>query len=345
MNHIMMSTTIVAAVLGTLTACNGDSSTASNAANAQSSAVARRVVKSQEVAFPCEWVPAADVEQILGEFPRAPRRGFSAKTPRPDGEGAACLYPVKTPSGEVEEVAVQVDLYGAAEFESAMGMLGTMFSAELNPGQPESKAPEKRTDGWDYVSALPGVAVWRIGHVAIQIGDENLHVAHEKLDRIALAYRERIADLPFAMPGANPNSIVDALDPCALLTRADAEAVLGKLVVEPYRSAENSAIAEGDGPSCSYYAEGHRALIVTPTWSDGAMMFDMAGGIGGLVRSGVGGADDADLLDGPWDKATGGTSGSLYFLKGDKLLEMIYRTSSTDIDGAAKLARAAVGRL
>ncbi len=38
-------------------------------------------------------------------------------------------------------------------------------------------------------------------------------------------------------------------------------------------------------------------------------------------------------------------TGLLYFLKGDRMLELGYRTSSTDATGAVRLARAAVGRL
>ena len=130
-----------------------------------------------------------------------------------------------------------------------------------------------------------------------------------------------------------------------MLTRAEAEAVLGRLLVEPYRSVENGAIATANGPSCSFYTAGHRALILTPTYVDGKMMFDMAGGIGGLIRSATGGADEGDLLDGPWDQATRGSSGSLYFLKGDKMLEIRYQTSLADAEGAATLARTAIGRL
>jgi hypothetical protein len=66
-------------------------------------------------------------------------------------------------------------------------------------------------------------------------------------------------------------------------------------------------------------------------------MFEMAGGVGG--------ADDGDALDGPWDQATAGTTGALYFLKGDRMLEIVYKTSSTDVRGVAKLAASAIGRL
>ena len=55
---------------------------------------------------------------------------------------------------------------------------------------------------------------------------------------------------------------------------------------------------------------------------------------------------EADTLDdGPWDAASAATDGTLLLLKGDALLELRYRTSSTDLAGAVKLGRLAVPRL
>ncbi len=54
----------------------------------------------------------------------------------------------------------------------------------------------------------------------------------------------------------------------------------------------------------------------------------------------------ADTLEGPWEEAAAnGTTGQLYFLKNDRMLEIGYLTSSTDRAGAVRLARAAVGKL
>lgn len=338
---------LVAAVtaLAMLSACGGADKSASPEAPAAQKKVQRPAIQTQQLMNPCEWLPQAQVEQVIGNLVRAPRRGLSAESPRPDEEGNACVYPVAAAEGEVKEIALQVDLYGASAFESAMGMMGNLFAQELNDGHGETPAAEKRTDGWDYVGALPDQGVWRVGHVAVLIGSEAFSVPQETLGRLAVAVRDRLSDLPFAIPGSDPNAPGSPPDPCALLTRAEAEAVLGKLIVEPYRSAESGAIAEAEGPSCSFYSAGHRVLVITPTWSDGETMFGMAGGIGGLIRSKTGGADEGDILDGPWDQATAGTTGALYFLKGDRMLEVVYKTAATDAEGAAKLAAAAVGRL
>jgi hypothetical protein len=48
---------------------------------------------------------------------------------------------------------------------------------------------------------------------------------------------------------------------------------------------------------------------------------------------------------GSWDRRANGVGGTLYYLKGDKMLELKYRTSSTDEKGANRLANAAFSRL
>ncbi len=306
--------------------------------------VTRPAIETQEIAHPCEWLLLAEVEEVIGKLPRAPHRGYGGETPRPDAEGNACLYPVAGSGGAEAEIAMRVDLFGAAEYESGMGMVGGMFARDLK-GPGAEPTPAKRTDGWDFVDEMPGVAVWRVGHVAIQFSDSQMIVPFEKKQRLAEIIRDRLRDLPFAAPGDDATATASEPDPCELLTRAEAEAVLGKLLVEPYRFVENGAIAAAEGASCSFYTGGHRVLILTPTYLDGKMMFEMAGGIGGLIRSATGGANEGDLLDGPWDEATRGASGSLFFLKGDKMLEIRYQTSLADAEEAAILARAAIGRL
>jgi hypothetical protein len=125
--------------------------------------------------------------------------------------------------------------------------------------------------------------------------------------------------------------------------------VLGKLVGPPYRADEGTPLAMAKGRSCAYFTAGHHALVVTPTWEYGGTAYEATRGIGGLLER-VAPAlhmDGADTLDtGPWDEAAGDpATGQLYFLKGDRMVEIGYTVSSTDFDGAVRLARIAVGRL
>jgi hypothetical protein len=84
-----------------------------------------------------------------------------------------------------------------------------------------------------------------------------------------------------------------------------------------------------------------------PTWSQGQMTFKMAAGVGGVVAnaSGVDAGMAADTLEGPWDDVMQDMHGILRFLKGDRMLDVMWVTSSTDRAGALRLAAAAVGRL
>jgi len=164
---------------------------------------------------------------------------------------------------------------------------------------------------------------------------------------MAARVRDRIPDRPFAHPAADLSGATPPRpDPCSVLTRAEAEAVLGKLAVPPFRAREGSPLADPAGTSCAYFTPGHRVLLLTPEWTYGKMTMNaerMGGGIVGQVASIPGVA--ADTLEGPWDEAAVGLSGELILLKGSRSLSIGYLMSSTDAAGAIKLAAPALRRL
>jgi hypothetical protein len=152
------------------------------------------------------------------------------------------------------------------------------------------------------------------------------------------------------LEGGEPEPLPSGPDPCGLLTRAEAEAVLGTLVVEPYRSNGSTPLADPHGTACTYFAARHHTLVLKPHWDNGETTFGMARSVGGAVASVLppAGTDGeaADTLEGPWDEAAAnGTTGELYFLKGDRMLALDYLASSTNAVGALRLAHLAVGRL
>jgi hypothetical protein len=169
-------------------------------------------------------------------------------------------------------------------------------------------------------------------------------VSREQTVAIANRIREAIPDLPF--PATRPSNAVGP-DPCILLSVKEVETVLGKLVVPPYRSDEETPLAMEQGKSCSYFTAGHHALVLTPTWEFGGTEFEAIRAVGGLVSRVAPElkSDAVDTLEG-WDEAgTDPTTGQLYFLNGERLLQIGYLVSSTDVNGAARLARIATGRL
>ena len=85
-------------------------------------------------------------------------------------------------------------------------------------------------------------------------------------------------------------------------------------------------------------------FAVSPTWSGGADSFKIEKGIGGLVGL-VMPKEGITVMKGPWDAAQVSMTGALVFLKGDKLLEVHYRTSRATRGDAIKLAAAAMQRL
>jgi hypothetical protein len=319
---------------------------------------------TQPVPHPCEWLPTAEVEEILGPLAGPPSRVYSASDDEPDRRGTACLYPVAGRHGDIR-VLLEVDLEGAIPELSGIGtgvrqalrggteagidaadaeLFGAVLGA-LTRAPTDESGVSSRPDAWDSSGGLPGLSIWRIGHVAVKIAGDTVLLPGDRLERLALRLRDSLVDdRPFAATEHDERPWPRQPDPCSLLTRAEAEAVLGPLVVPPYRSSGESAQASATGLSCSYLARHHRALVLTPEFSDGALMFSPIASFGGHLRSSVGGADHGDLLDGPWEQATEG-GGTLYFLDGDRLLKLSYLTSSTDLAGAGRLAAHAVPRL
>jgi hypothetical protein len=275
-------------------------------------------------------------------------------------------------------VLVQVDLSGGILAEKAGAAMAEHFSALLDPSPPadqgpSSAGPPSQPAGWDHVGSLFGPGdgfTGRVGHVTISVtqatsisqpGTGVLNIPPEKWQALAARVRDGIPDLPFAPP---PDPEFDSLaravglpqeaapsgpDPCSVLTRAEAEAVLGKLLVAPYRSQDGSPYVDGSGTSCAYFTAGHHVLLVTPQWSGGRTTFSMARGVTGLIGTVVAkygrDAETADTLEGPWDEAVQEFGGKLAFVQGDRLLQLGYLTSSTDAAGAVRVARAALGRL
>ncbi|MEP7065815.1 MAG: hypothetical protein ABI889_07265 [Gemmatimonadota bacterium] len=335
---------IFALTLG-IVACKGGDKGSGKAASAEKKSSAKSSASAPKVQTnkaPCDWISRADAEKALGEpLVADPVRVRSAENPVPQPDGDGCLYLVKSPSAISEgKVAVEVVVDEAGAMQ--MGFSGVPDIEKVFKSK-ESHGDSVVDGRWDFESGLPGgVAMLRKGRIALQV------FAFGKSDEgkaLAGAILDGIPDLPFANDPADPNAASEEPDPCSLITRAEAEAVLGPLTTAPYRSRENSAIAHGNGSSCSYYTGKHRALVVNPSYDGGEMKYKMMAGVGNMVSGVLGGAKAPDTLDGPWDQISTGTTGALTFLKGDKLVEIQYKSSTADYDKAVKLARVAAGRL
>ncbi|PYP80382.1 MAG: hypothetical protein DMD35_04555 [Gemmatimonadetes bacterium] len=313
----------------------------------------------------CGWIPAAEVEALVGPL---------AEPPRPEMGG--CMYTLQVPAELAAKRAkiaefqkrigstlpndqkpyafvLQVDLgvkTGERAERLAMGKMASWLEdarpdstrpAQQSPTQPASGGTQ--SSGWDAVRFNGG----RLGSIDVTAIPETseLRVPSEKLRELTARVRDRIPDLPF--PSRDNVYQQTEADPCTLLTGEEAESVLGKLVVAPYRSASDGPLALSNGRSCAYFTARHHALIVRPYWSDGK--FDLAAtrGVGGLMSRVVSDseAQSADTIEGPWDETAISVDGRLVLRKGDRAVEIEYETSSTDKAGALRLGKIMVERL
>ncbi len=317
---------------------------------------------------PCKWISVPDVEAVVGKLVEPPTKAdgcryvmtipedIAARRQEHVQRLAAFKAKFKTEpvtfQGHMANfesnpksyaVSVSVDVRGdmAGEIGFAAGM--SRMAQEMGQ-RPEKKAPPA---GWDSASGLPYGFSGRLGHVRVSVQGQAPDVPREVMERLAAAVRDRIPDLPFKAD--NPYQVIQLggadTNPCELLPRGEAEAVLGPLVVDPYRaSSQHPPLALAKGHGCAYYTKGHRVFVIVPTWSGGEESFKLEAGVGGLLGQVM--PQENVVFKGPWDKAQPSRgSGALLFLRGDRLLEVHYQISSTDRGGAVRLAAAAMRRL
>jgi len=382
MSHSIYQVLPIAA-LAVLAACDRGASSASAAAvasegaraGARGSAAAASSSSVRTATAPtdaCGWISAGEVEAIVGKL-----------TGPPKSSDGSCLYPLPVdsqtarrraqalelqrkleerfgksdlPELKADESAVIVDVQVYVDPAGARGMAaaGSMMADWLRDSDSGRSAADSAAapkpasvPGWDETSR-PGTRsfIGGLGHMQIAVRVQAAEVTREQSTAIANRIREKIPELPFPSQRSGAPA---SPDPCVLVTVQEAEAVLGTLVVAPFRSDEGKPLAMENGASCTYYTAGHHALVVTPTWSYGGSAFEAMRGVGGMLER-IAPAlhnDAADTLDtGPWDDAAGDpATGALAFLKGDRLLEVNYLVSSTDMNGAVRLAHIAVERL
>jgi hypothetical protein len=347
-------------------------------------AKALKVKTTTEPDDPCKWIPVAEVESIVGRLaaPPARKNGCLYTMVLPEAVAAKRQQQI-TQQDQLQEklkaafkdyeppeyggpmanyqrdpknyaMSLSVDVSGDMASEIGMAAGAKILQSWLPPqsdsprdarGDRPAANAKPEPSGWDSAQRVPYGFRGRVGHISIAVQAEAPDVPTEAMQALAARVRDRIPDLPF--PATNPYQVIDLggdHDPCSLLTRAEAEEVLGPLAVEPYPSSSYfPPLAHPEGRSCAYFTKGHHVFVLSPTWADGQESFGMEKGIGGLVGQVL--PQETTVIKGPWDKAHMGMAGSLLFLKGDRLLEVHYMTSSTDRKGAIKLAAKAVPRL
>ena len=355
----------------------GASSGSSGSGAAQDAKEAAPSVRTASVpANPCAWIPVSEVEAAVGKLAGPPKQedGCRYTLVIPDDVAASrqeaidemeqlrarfkdsSLGNFKGPMANYQRepatyaVTLSVDVSGSVAGELGAAAAGAQLQSWLPPqqrGSEDTTEQSREPDGWDARLPAPYGFSGRIGHVQISVLGQAPDVPRSAVTALADRVRDRLPDLPFPAdnPYQVPNSTPGDKDPCSLLTRSEAEAVLGPLAVEPYRASSDSPpLVLGEGYGCAFYAAGHHVFSIVPSWRDGQQEFNMNKGMGALMSTVL--PQELVVLKGPWDEAhISGATGALLFLKGDRLLTVHYMTSSTDMRGAVKLAAQAMPRL
>lgn len=135
-------------------------------------------------------------------------------------------------------------------------------------------------------------------------------------------------------------------DPCTLVSRAEAEQLMGPLRHDPYRTVSGSSRQpDPKGSACIYEAQTGRRVILEPTWTDGKMQMGVIAMGGRLVEQAIPtDTGQADTLEGRWDELRMLPGDNLYARKGDQVIAIDYLGSGIGLGGAAHLAHVALGR-
>jgi hypothetical protein len=295
----------------------------------------------------CDLIPRAEIERIAGPLDGGP-------TP----EDRGCWYYVVTDTTTAE----WKQLRAGAERARASGMDERAIAmyhptragiyAEVDVRGEGMASDERAADtpaGWDEVGASRSGSVFngRTGHVRVSVKVRQLHLPPDTVVAIASRVRDRVPEGPIMHPGADRSGRTPpGQDPCSVLTRDEAEAVLGTLVADPFRAHERTPLADPSGKSCAYLTAGHRVLLLTPVWNYGGIELSAARMVGGMVRQvaelpGI----EGDTLEGAWDEAVVDLAGELLLRKGGRVLGIRYLMSSTDAAGAIRLAEPALRRM
>jgi len=142
-------------------------------------------------------------------------------------------------------------------------------------------------------------------------------------------------------------SATPSKNPCAFLTSAEVEAVLGPLAGPPFRA--NNGVADPNGGICRYETPAFRAIELHVDWSDGGRTFGIMNMVQGVVNKGglkgVFKTQEGTTLTGEWDEARLNSCCEFAALRGEQLVTVNIGASRATVEQAAKLADAALRRL
>lgn len=141
-------------------------------------------------------------------------------------------------------------------------------------------------------------------------------------------------------------TLIAPKDPCALVSRAEAERLLGPLRHPPYRVGGTSREANATGHACRYESRTGRRFVLEPTWDDAKMQMGILASMGRLVEQAIPtDSGQADTLEGRWDEFRMLPGDNIYARHGNDMVQVDYNGSGIGLEGAARVAHIALGRI
>jgi hypothetical protein len=212
---------------------------------------------------PCVLVSRADAEKYLGPLLADPYRVGGDK--QPSAEGTACLY--RGASGQ--SVKIEPTWSGGQMAMKMFGMTGRLTNQVLID---QSGQADTLEGDWDDVR-------YDLGSLHALKGDVMIEVDANGSPSTGVVGAAALADIalkrlphPLAYDGAKaaqraPGPLVKPVDPCTLVTKEEAAAILGPLVGEPKSSKDACSfpIKNPLGP----LASGPMEVVLQIQWSGG----------------------------------------------------------------------------
>lgn len=139
----------------------------------------------------------------------------------------------------------------------------------------------------------------------------------------------------------------NAQDPCRLVSRAEAERILGPLRHDAFRvSGGGNRVPNPTGKACFFEAKNGRRVIMDVDWTDGKQSMKIVGMMGSLVEQVIStDSGQADTLDAHWDELRMLPGNNIYARKGDQMVSLDYNGARIGLIGAAKFANIALDRM
>ena len=253
--------------LGVLLGCGGgDKGNTSSSANSPPPAakVADYTTSTPDANDACTLVSQAEMEHFMGPLLEPPYR---AKRREPDPGGPECLYRAK----DFRNVTVELDREsGEMGFRMLAGMGGNI-EKELTGGD---KSAEALAANWDKIGRAFGQLIALKGTTSVQVDPlaSRLDVPTQaEIIKIAINRLQKPLGYDGAKAASNHTNLgVKPRDPCSLVTRAEAEALMGKLRADPHAAEEGTeCVFPVDAVVLGYPVD----QTLTVHWSDGFYEF------------------------------------------------------------------------